>query len=150
MRSDLDSLGMHCNEAVPIENFALEDISELLLRSYENTVDWIEGSTHQDARDAIQGALEGDYGDFQPLASGLLLNEKGLPVSGILCSTYESEPFIVFTFTDPLHTNKGLARKLIRHAASHFLSQGFSSMHLYVTANNPALHLYENLGFIKE
>ena len=150
MRSALDSLSMHCNDVAPIENFAPDDISKLLLRSYENTVDWIEGSTHQDARDAIEGVIEGGYGEFQPRASGLLLDEKALPVSGILCSIYENEPFIVFTFTDPLHTNKGLARKLIRHASAQFLSLGFSSMHLYVTANNPAFHLYKNLGFNEE
>lgn len=149
LRAGLDTLAFQSHEIHPANKFELTDLANLLIRSYENTVDWIEGSTHKDAMDAIEGVIHGSYGEFQPHASGFIQNEKGIPVSGVLCSMYENEPFVVLTFTDPNYTNKGLAKRLIRHSAAQFHSLGFSSIHLYVTSNNPALHLYKNLGFLE-
>ena len=150
MRCKLDNLAMYCREIHPIESVDLDQISNLLLTSYKNTVDWIEGSTHRDARAAVESALQGSFGNYQPQASGILLSNESLPVSAVLSSVYENEPFVIFMFTDPHFTNRGLATKLIRHAAAQFLALDFSSMHLYVSNNNPALHLYRNLGFLEQ
>jgi GNAT superfamily N-acetyltransferase len=147
MKAQLNSLAHYSEQVLPLESFELDDIAELLYLSYENTTDWVEGSTHDDARIAIADGYVGKYGEYQANSSGLLLGNNLTPASGILCSVLEGMPFIVFTFTHPSFTKHGLATQLIKHAAFQFYENGHQEIHLYVTRGNPAIHLYRKLGF---
>ena len=147
MKAQLNGLARFEEHVKPLESFDLDDVAELLYLSYENTTDWVKGSTYDDARTAIVDGHVGKYGEYQPNSSGLLLGNDLTPASGILCSILEGMPFIVFTFTHPTFTNHGLASRLIKHAAFQFCSIGHQEFHLYVTSANPAIHLYRKLGF---
>ena len=147
MKAQLKGLAHFEEQVKPLESFELDDVAELLYLSYENTTDWVNGSTYDDARVAIADGQVGKYGEYQPNSSGLLLGNDLTPASGILCSILEGMPFIVFTFTHPAFTNLGLASRLIKHAAFQFFSIGHQEFHLYVTSGNPAIHLYRKLGF---
>ena len=147
MKAQLSNLAHFNDQVKPLESFELDDVAELLFLSYENTTDWVEGSTHDDAKIAIADGYVGKYGEYHPSSSGLLLGNNLKPASGILCSILEGMPFIVFTFTHPSFTNHGLATQLIKNAAFHFYSNGHQEIHLYVTSGNPAIHLYRKLGF---
>ena len=147
MRSDLEQLAAPLSSLGNLGLFSLSTQATLLLESYRGTTDWEDGASLDDATAEIQNTLGGEYGEFVPAASGIVVDSEGAPCSAIYCSIFEGEPFIVFTFTAPDSLGRGYASSLIRGAAVVFLEKCFTSIHLYVTEENPARKLYGSLGF---
>lgn len=117
-----------------------------MVESYRGTVDWEDGDDESVAAAEIRNTIAGDYGTFLPAAS-LQVRVGGVVASQIVCTLFEDEPLIAFVYTNPDFAGRGLATTLIR-AAAHALDQdGHTELALYVTDSNPAVELYEKLGF---
>ena len=147
MRANLNSLKKLDQDVQDISCFSIPVLGQLLLESYFGTTDWEDGTTLEDAISEIRKALDGEYGDFSSEASAAIVDASNKPISSVFCSIYEDEPFVIFSFTHPSEIGKGFASRLIKNAAANFSESGFETLHLYVTDSNPALSLYESLGF---
>jgi ribosomal protein S18 acetylase RimI-like enzyme len=131
-----------------VEPEDIEPLAELMLDAYRGSVDFSD-ETVADARAEINKTFNHGYGRFIPEAS-LLVEDDGRPVSACLVTLLDDEqiPLLAFSMTAARHKNQGLAGFLIRHAINRLLDAGFAELALVVTvANQPALHLYEKLGF---
>jgi ribosomal protein S18 acetylase RimI-like enzyme len=147
MRANLNSLKKRDQDVQGVSCFSIPELGQLLLESYFGTTDWEDGATFEDASSEIRKSLDDEYGDFSGLASGVIVGASNKPVSSVFCSIYEDEPFVIFSFTHPSEAGKGFASRLIKNAAASFYESGFETLHLYVTDTNPALNLYQSLGF---
>ncbi|MHA1506991.1 MAG: GNAT family N-acetyltransferase [Candidatus Asgardarchaeia archaeon] len=52
--------------------------------------------------------------------------------------------------THPNYRRRGIAKALLSKALNFFYELGFDSASLYVEGNNPAMRIYEGLGFVKK
>jgi ribosomal protein S18 acetylase RimI-like enzyme len=132
-----------------VEPFDTDDVTTaaaLMVDSYRGTVDWEDGDDESVAAAEIRNTIAGDYGTFLPTAS-LQVRAGGVVASQIVCTLFEDEPLITFAYTHPDFAGRGLATTLIRAAAHSLDQQGFAHLVLYVTDSNPAVELYEKLGF---
>ena len=135
--------------AIEYEAFDVNDIDTaawLMVQGYRGTVDWDDGDDEEEAASEIRTTLSGGYGAFLPLAS-LQIRKNERVVSQIVCTLFEESPLITFVYTHQDHKNQGLASALIHAAGVSLREQGFSKLSLYVTESNPAVRLYEKLGF---
>lgn len=147
LRANLGQLKNHSENAQLIRNFSVGDLGALLFESYLGTTDWEDGATLDDAIAEVNNAFAGDYGTFSASASGVITDSSNKPISAIFSSIYEGEPFVIFAFTHPDHKGQGHSSNLIKHAARIFFEEGYDTIHLFVTDSNPAVKLYETLGF---
>ena len=137
--------------SVDVEPFNTEDVAtaaSLMVESYRGTVDWEDGDDENVAAAEIRNTIAGDYGTFLPRAS-LQTRVNGVVSSQIVCTLFEGTPLIAFVYTDPTHAGRGLATRLIRAAAQALDDDGYAELTLYVTDTNPAVALYEKLGFTR-
>lgn len=82
-------------------------------------------------------------------SSKVIINKKTDEITGVsLHMEFEGIPLITQLAVSVKHQGKGLGRYLISHSITH-CSQAYNTIRLYVFENNPAIHLYENMGFIK-
>lgn len=122
-------------------------LATLLLAGYRGTVDY-EGEDAAAALVEIQRTFAGEYGEFVPTCSRVVERDGALR-SATLVTRWEARPFITFTVTDPSYQRTGLARACLVSAMQGLRAAGESEVRLAVTlANEPALRLYESLGFI--
>ncbi len=116
----------------------------------------VPGSDHKFAADAIQEVssfFRGEFGDFWPVASGLI--EHDGKVAAALLTVHRAPwedtpdcPFITDLFTDQKFRRQGLARGLL----SRCLNQAARTVRPNValradTGNTPAVRLYQAMGF---
>jgi len=71
----------------------------------------------------------------------------GPPVSVVLCTTWRGMPYIATVASAPTVQNRGYASSLVREAASIFDAAGDTHFGLSLEVGNPALHLFNELGF---
>lgn len=74
--------------------------------------------------------------------------DTGKIVGVSLHMEFENLPLITQIAVSPSHQGKGIGSYLIRHAINQ-TSIKYPAIRLYVFADNPAMKLYEYLGFIK-
>jgi GNAT superfamily N-acetyltransferase len=125
-----------------------EGLARLMLDAYRGSVDDA-GETLDDARAEIGKLTGGAYGRFDPDASEVAIHE-GAPVAATLLTHYEGAPMLAFSLTLPAWRRRGLARGGILRAVRRLREAGYESLSLAVTAgNDPAMRLYESLGFVR-
>jgi len=56
-------------------------------------------------------------------------------------------PLLAFALTDPGHQRRGIGQRLIEESIARLNSNGVHELHLAVTRGNPAVRLYQRLGF---
>jgi GNAT superfamily N-acetyltransferase len=94
----------------------------------------------------LTAALGGEYGRFMTPVSRAV--PAGDELAGAVVFTWWDDlPLLAFCLTHPDHRGRGLATRLITHAARELAADGHHAMHLAVTETNPARALYERLGF---
>jgi ribosomal protein S18 acetylase RimI-like enzyme len=117
-----------------------------MLDSYQGKVDY-EGETFEDARAEIDRTLAGEYGTFILSASVVAEDDRGL-VGASLVTLDEGLPFLAFAMTHPRMKTRGVASALVAHSLDRLQASGWESVRLVVTeGNEPAIRLYEKLGF---
>jgi len=109
------------------------------------------GAQEQEDLDA---ALRGDeLGPWLPTASAHIRCDDGSIVAAIVISNRlqtasgPSGPWITDVFVDPTLSGHGLGQALIFRAAHQLVELGYTSLGLAVTHGNPAIRVYERLGF---
>ncbi|MBL8360409.1 MAG: GNAT family N-acetyltransferase [Rubrivivax sp.] len=146
MRADLAAIGAR---AAGIRAFEPDDVpalGALMHRAYLDTIDH-DGETPEQAAAEIVKTVEGAYGAFLPSCSMLAVRD-GAIVSATLVTRCQDRPFVAFTFTDPAHAGRGLARACLQASMGELHAQGERELRLVVTlANAPAVALYTRLGF---
>ena len=75
---------------------------------------------------------------------------NGAPASAVLSTIWRGCPLIAYTFTAPAHQRQGLSSSLIESVAELLVGRGHPQVSLVVTRANPAMDLYEKLGFVEE
>jgi GNAT superfamily N-acetyltransferase len=128
-----------------IRDADLPELARLMASAYAGTVD-DEGESVEDALAELQKTAGGEYGE--PLRDTWLAArvEQGL-AGAVLCTRWRGRPFVAFVFTDHPFTGHGIATRLLAAAAARLRSGGEDELTLWVTAANPAVRLYERLGF---
>ncbi len=125
----------------------IDSAANLMVDSYRGTTDWEEGDSEEVARDEILNFLQGGYGEPLLGASFTAFDHNGIPVSQMATSLVEGEPTILFIYTHPLYKGQGAASFLISAGGRALLKAGYPRLNLYVSEENPALNLYQRLGF---
>jgi ribosomal protein S18 acetylase RimI-like enzyme len=132
----------------PIRKTDKEDLAILLHAAYRGMID-DEGETFADALEEIGKTFRGGYGRFLPKHSFAIEDGESLS-SACLVSWFEHHdaPLVVFLMTRPERKRQGLARATLAASIDSLSKAGFSRLTLVVTVgNDPALRLYESLGF---
>jgi GNAT superfamily N-acetyltransferase len=94
----------------------------------------------------LTSALEDEYGRLMTPVSRAVPAGNEL-IAATLFTWWDDLPLLAFCLTHPEHQGRGLATRLITHAARELAAEGHEAMHLAVTQTNPARALYERLGF---
>lgn len=112
-------------------------------------------ATHEEALADIEASFRGDYGEYWFDASPLALRE-GAPVAAVMTvrrapwPDVPPCPFVIETFTARPYRRLGLARLLLVQAMKTVAAEGERQLALRVaTGNEPALRLYQELGFVE-
>jgi len=123
-----------------------DGLAQLFLDAYAGSVD-DEGETLVEAHAEIRRLLRGELGEPRRSEWRGIHDDDGSLVSAILCTTYKSTPFVTHLMTKPSFRQRGHATSLIREVAASVYATGGTAMGLMVTRENPAMHLYLELGF---
>jgi GNAT superfamily N-acetyltransferase len=94
----------------------------------------------------LTSALEDEYGRLLTPVSKAVPAGNALVAAALFTWWYDL-PLLAFCLTHPDHRGRGLATRLVTHAARELAAEGHEAMHLAVTETNPARALYERLGF---
>lgn len=82
-------------------------------------------------------------------SSRVIVNKVTKEIVGVcLNMTYEGFSLIMHLAVKPDYQGKGIGSYLLKHSINYTRTD-FSAIRLYVYKNNPAMRLYEKLGFIK-
>ena len=122
-------------------------VAEILFDAYRGGVD-DEGDGPVVALVEVVNTMAGQYGPPIPDACLVGLDEHGQIVSAVLTVMFEDEPLIAHVVTDPDHQHQGWGGALIEQALQAVAEGGGAWVNLAVTVGNPALALYEKLGFL--
>ncbi|MFC1959866.1 GNAT family N-acetyltransferase [Chloroflexota bacterium] len=99
---------------------------------------------------SIRKIRAGTYPNVGPFiaAASLVVLDAGGNVAGYLAAVDMGMlPFISEVAVHPDHRRRGLGRLLVEHSMAALREQRFPLVGLVVTGGNPALKLYEKLGF---
>lgn len=95
----------------------------------------------------IMELMAGSSGDpHRPTWLGIW-EDSGPPVSIVLCTMWRGMPYIASVATAPNAQNRGFASSLVREAAAVFAGAGDTHVGLSLERDNPAVHLFNELGF---
>ncbi len=133
------------------DNARLDQTAQVIYRANVGSLDALlipELRTYETTRAIVRQTLLGQYGDFDPQASGLVIAAGG-EVAAVTLATRRSggEGFTAEICVSPDHRRRGLARALMHHTHGVFCTAGVFMGLLGVTAGNPARLLYESLGY---
>ena len=94
----------------------------------------------------LTSALEDEYGRLlTPVSKAVPAGDE--LIAAAVFTWWDDLPLLAFCLTHPEHQGRGLATRLVTHAARELAAEGHEAMHLAVTETNPARTLYERLGF---
>ncbi|HVU60212.1 MAG TPA: GNAT family N-acetyltransferase [Mycobacteriales bacterium] len=132
----------------PLSEWDATDLGELMWAAYRGTID----DEYADEQDAIADAESTLAGRWGPLIwdASLTAAFEGRLVAAVIVVNdivHDSAPLLAFALTVPAWQRRGLAGWLIRLSVSRLADLGESELHLAVTRGNPALALYERIGF---
>ncbi|WP_353809702.1 GNAT family N-acetyltransferase [Agromyces sp. SYSU T00194] len=125
----------------------LRALAEVHLPALRGTVD-DEEDTLEQLVDDYRGGTTGDWGT--PLRDRWLVTEDDRGIAAAVLTTHwRGTPFIALVVTRLDAQRRGLASALIAEVAARSLARGEPELALIVTRGNPALDLYERLGFVE-
>lgn len=128
-----------------VEDALLPELGVVMASAYAGTMD-DEGGSDSEALEELNNASRGEYGE--PIRNCWLVARVDSVLAGaVICTRFESRPFIAFVFTDHVFTERGIARQLILEIGGRLRAAGDREVTLWVTATNPAARIYKALGF---
>ncbi|MFW9889175.1 MAG: GNAT family N-acetyltransferase [Candidatus Thorarchaeota archaeon] len=138
---------------VPFEGSMKGDIGELIFRGTAGSIDvdvFPEFfSTEEYALKLVKDTIANRYGEFRSPKDSWVLKKGDILVGVCLITIRGSYGYIPDICIDPNLRRKGLGRALLVHALKQLMEKHseLEGVHLDVTLENPAKHLYDSLGF---
>ena len=139
--------------AVPMthpEATDVEDVATFLMAVYDGHMEQPFGlhvGPPAEWRDYMTSIWKGVSGTYTPLASWLTRDDAGL-AGASLVSTWMGTPLLAELGVRKDRRGQGLGRALVTATMNALIDLGYDRLSLYVTlGNDPAIHLYEGLGF---
>ena len=130
----------------PVQPVDAAALGRLAFAAYRRTID-DHGESEQDYVDELSATLEGRYGRLLVPASHVVADSRRELAAAALFTWLDGLPFLAFCLTHPRMQRRGLATALIADGARRLADDGHRELHLAVTEGNPAIALYERLGF---
>ena len=118
----------------------------LAFTAYRGTVD-DEAETLDEHVAEMTATIAGRYGPWLASASRLVRPPEQPVASAVLVTWWDDLPFLAFCLTRPDAQRRGLGAALISGAARSLEASGHRQVQLAVSRANPAVRLYERLGF---
>lgn len=132
-------------ESRPILDTDLRDVAQTLVDASSATPG--REMTLDVANAHIMQLLAGSNGDpHRPTWLGVW-EGSGPPVSVVLCTMWRGMPYLASVATVPTVQNRGYASSLVREVAAVFEAGGDTHVGLSLDRDNPAMHLFNELGF---
>jgi len=141
--------------ALSLTNFdasQINDVSELIFRCVNNTVDQdlfpYVYSTIDSIKKFKKDILDGNFGTHKPSYSWILYDGDS-PIGGCFMTTQGNTAGVMHIVIDPVYRQKGLGKYLLSYSIKALQENepNVTRVELAVTLSNPALTLYESLGF---
>jgi ribosomal protein S18 acetylase RimI-like enzyme len=123
-------------------------VGRLMWTAFRGTVD-DPYAAPSDARQDAADAIAGKWGPVVWRAS-LAAELHSVLVAAVIVvrdNAHEDVPLLAFAMTDPGHQRRGLGQRLIEESILRLGATGLTELHLAVTRGNPAIALYQRLGF---
>jgi len=137
---------------VPFVDSKVDEISRLIFKCVDGTADqdiWPSFFISvQKIVDFLSKMLDGEYGKHEDFYSWILQDrDKDVGVS--LLVSNEETGFLVQIAVDPEYRRQGLGRILLQHSIQSLvrINPLITKIELAVTESNPAMLLYDSLGF---
>lgn len=124
----------------------LDEAADVIHKSYSHNPAFKDPPSLDELKSQIKTRLDEDDDVIKRANQVLILDNK--LVGLVLLMAFEGLPLITQIAVDPSYQGRGLGRMLLNHALST-CAESFDQIRLYCFKDNPALHLYENLGFRK-
>ncbi len=137
-------------EIAAITHRQREAVAATLMRAYEGHPSRVlhpEVLTESRAMSFVKTALSGGYGATDRDYSLYSGTPKSPDAIILCCRVAPDVGFVLHVAVRPECQNQGLGAQLIAAAARHFTRTGLRKIALGVSCDNPAIHLYERLGF---
>ncbi|WP_026592397.1 GNAT family N-acetyltransferase [Bacillus sp. UNC437CL72CviS29] len=128
----------------------IDDIACLIMKSYKENPAFKQIGTKEDYTNHVK-AFIGKYQNNKIMdeCSRVIIEQSTNNIVGVcLHMEFEGYPLIMSLAVDPKHQHKGLGRFLLTHSIN-ISSKEYPATRLAVIKENPAIKLYENLGFIR-
>jgi ribosomal protein S18 acetylase RimI-like enzyme len=135
----------------PPRSIELEALAELDWNAFRGTADEsLLGTDRAEYRRVLAEILAGRLGRFLEEASTGLVDEENRLIAALLTGEESTRRAIFLDLmVDPGRRREGVATFLIHWGCRALWALGYTSVRLWVTqSNEPAVHLYERLGFL--
>lgn len=123
-------------------------LGQLMWAAFHGTID-DQYATASDAAADAAGTLDGKWGPVLWQAS--LAAEVGPAIAAAVIVVEDNahgyQPLLAFAMTHPVWQRRGIGQRLIEESVARLDAQGLRELHLAVTRDNPAIRLYQRLGF---
>lgn len=145
VKREKPALGMAHPEATDVD-----EVATFLRAAYEGHLEQQFGmhvGSEQDWTDYVTAIWKGANGTYVPLASWLTRDAVGI-AGASLASHWMGAPLLAEIGVRKDRRGQGIARDLVVATTNALVDLGYDRLALYVTiGNDPALKLYESLGF---
>jgi ribosomal protein S18 acetylase RimI-like enzyme len=139
-------------EIIPFSEEQTKEVTHVVFRAVDNTVDqdlWpnIYG-TEQAALEFHQNIISGNWGDHGPRSSWIA--KAGQRYVGVcFMVTQGTNGGVMHLAVDPDWRRRGIGRALLTQSIDNIFreNEDLSGVYLAVTLGNPAMQLYESVGF---
>ncbi len=153
MQASLDSLALAAPKRIqskPITRRDWKDVASLISEAYQNHMDRIlhrEVSSAESALQFVEGALLGRYGPADASFCRMIRREDQAAGAVFGCEIAPGIGFVLQAVVRPEFQGQGIGGQLLCEQAEWFRRAGMFRAALGVTAANPALRLYQRLGY---
>jgi len=127
-----------------LDPFDTERLGQLMMLAFTGTVDDA-GETPEEHRAEADKTVAGGYGPLVPSASLVAECDQDV-VGAVVVTEWRRRPLLSFVLVLPQCRGRGVGTALISQSAARLRALGYTDWTL-VTHGNPAVALYERLGF---
>ncbi len=123
-------------------------LSSFFIDAYSGGIDERIGMLTKDSiGDSLVDIINDKFGPLRCELSVVAFNRWGKVVGVSMITISEGCPFLVIIGVKKNQQGKGLGRKLLSYNIDKCIEMGYKCMKLWVTKDNPAVYLYESMGF---
>lgn len=125
-------------------------LGQLMWAAFHRSADDADYGAPEDAAADARKALYGHWGPV--IWEGSLVAEMGSAmVAAVIVvrdDAHDDVPLLAFAMTEPACQGRGIGQLLLEESIHRLDTAGIKELHLTVTRSNPAVALYQRLGFV--